>query len=209
MSTVSSVATRQHQACDGWCAYVAVLSCPAGTTPTHTTTVGARTVFPFSTTSAILSPILVWSPFAYTPLLAGLRGQQHTHYIAVRAAVCTHRFWDEHGEACRCLSFPCFVEQNISPLVLLPPPSFFLGPSGCILLQIMGAITESRGFKGADTRVLVDSVVGFQALIDTGHINLLKVSAVSAARPPMRSQFTSSLLNPASPDSSAPCCIRA
>lgn len=39
----------------------------------------------------------------------------------------------------------------------------------------MGAITESAGFKGAETRVLVDSVVGFQALVDTGHISLLKV----------------------------------
>ncbi|CAM9387524.1 unnamed protein product [Ectocarpus sp. 6 AP-2014] len=45
------------------------------------------------------------------------------------------------------------------------------------LVDIMGAITESAGFKGAETRVLVDSVVGFQALVDTGHISLLKVNA--------------------------------
>lgn len=44
----------------------------------------------------------------------------------------------------------------------------------------MGAITESRGFKGAETRVLVDSIVGFEALIDTGHVSLLKVSSVHA-----------------------------
>ncbi|CAM9575899.1 unnamed protein product [Pylaiella littoralis] len=46
-----------------------------------------------------------------------------------------------------------------------------------ILMDIMGAITESGGFKGGETRVLVDSIVGFQALVDTGHISLLKVNA--------------------------------
>lgn len=40
----------------------------------------------------------------------------------------------------------------------------------------MGAITDSQGFKGGETRVLVDSIVGFQALVDTGHVSLLKVS---------------------------------
>lgn len=41
--------------------------------------------------------------------------------------------------------------------------------------QIMRALEQSRGFMGAETRVLVDSVVGFQALVDTGCISLLKV----------------------------------
>lgn len=39
----------------------------------------------------------------------------------------------------------------------------------------MRAVEQSRGFMGADTRVLVDSMVGFQALVDTGCISLLKV----------------------------------
>lgn len=60
----------------------------------------------------------------------------------------------------------------------------------------MGAITESGGFKGAETRVLVDSMVGFEALIGTGHVSLLKVSFGSVAKPPMRSQSTRSLLYP-------------
>lgn len=55
-------------------------------------------------------------------------------------------------------------------------------------MQIMEAITGARGFKGAETRVLVDSIVGFEALVDTGHVSLLKVSVGSAAKPPMRSQ---------------------
>ena len=40
----------------------------------------------------------------------------------------------------------------------------------------MGVIAESPGFKGAETRVLVDSIVGFQALVGSGHVSLLKVS---------------------------------
>ncbi len=44
----------------------------------------------------------------------------------------------------------------------------------------MGAITESAGYKGGETRVLVDSVVGFQALIGTGHISVLKVSCFAS-----------------------------
>lgn len=39
----------------------------------------------------------------------------------------------------------------------------------------MAAITKSPGFKGAETRVLVDSIVGFQALVGSGHVSLLKV----------------------------------
>eukprot|EP00903_Cladosiphon_okamuranus_P014750 g13667.t2 len=45
------------------------------------------------------------------------------------------------------------------------------------LVGIMGAITGSQGFKRAETRVLVDSVVGFEALVGTGHVSLLKVNA--------------------------------
>lgn len=44
--------------------------------------------------------------------------------------------------------------------------------------QIMSALRESGGVAGAEMRVLVDSVVGFQALIDTGVIGLLKVGGV-------------------------------
>lgn len=39
----------------------------------------------------------------------------------------------------------------------------------------MDAVSGSAGFKGAETRMLVDSVVGFKALVGTGHIGLLKV----------------------------------
>ncbi|CAN0214544.1 unnamed protein product, partial [Laminaria digitata] len=48
------------------------------------------------------------------------------------------------------------------------------------LVDIMAAITESPGFKGAETRVLVDSIVGFQALVGSGHVSLLKVNAEEA-----------------------------
>ncbi|CAN0207312.1 unnamed protein product [Scytosiphon promiscuus] len=44
------------------------------------------------------------------------------------------------------------------------------------LVDIMGTIVDSAGFKGDETRVLVDSVVGFEALVDTGHISVLKAS---------------------------------
>ncbi|CAM9912307.1 unnamed protein product [Ascophyllum nodosum] len=43
--------------------------------------------------------------------------------------------------------------------------------------DIMSALAQSPGFMGADTRVVVDSLVGFQALVDTGHVSLLKVNA--------------------------------
>lgn len=57
----------------------------------------------------------------------------------------------------------------------------------------MGTITESAGFKGTETRVLVDSVVGFQALVDTGCISLLKVEKII---PVIINRHTSSGLSP-------------
>lgn len=50
--------------------------------------------------------------------------------------------------------------------------------TACVLSdKIMDTVTASAGFLGAETRVLVDSVVGFEALVDTGIISLLKVSS--------------------------------
>lgn len=66
------------------------------------------------------------------------------------------------------------MELETNPLVSVS--HLFVLFTGLSLSQIMGAITESGGFKGGETRVLVDSIVGFQALVDTGHISLLKVS---------------------------------
>lgn len=48
--------------------------------------------------------------------------------------------------------------------------------------QIMDCLAESSGFATEQPKVLVDSVPGFEALIDSGRIGLLKVGARESPR---------------------------